>query len=79
MSKYIEFKLADKQNPKTQVWNVVSKHHGNILGAIKWFGRWRQYCFFPEEDTLYNSGCLSAITSFISNLNNARKNKAREK
>jgi len=77
MSEYIEFKLAKKQNPKTEVWDVVSKHHGYILGIIKWYALWRQYCFFPSPVTVYNSGCLSAIMSFISDLNNARKKRGR--
>lgn len=55
--KWIKFELADKQNPKTQVYNVVAKEDGFILSQVKWFGRWRKYAFFPNEDTVYEK-CL---------------------
>lgn len=51
---------------KTLVWDVRSVRASALLGRIKWFGRWRQYCFFPEGDTIFNRGCLDDIASFIS-------------
>lgn len=67
MSKYLEFALLGKK-PKTQVIKVMSKLHGNRLGVIKWFGRWRQYAFFPENGTVFNVECLNDIQSYIKGL-----------
>ena len=67
MSKYLDFKLLE-QKPKTEVIGVYSKKSRNILGIIKWYGRWRQYAFFPEIDTLYNSECLNDIIICIKGL-----------
>ena len=67
MSKYLEFALLEKK-PKTQVIKVMSKLHGNRLGVIKWFGRWRQYGFFPEPETVFNIECLNDIQSYIKGL-----------
>jgi len=39
-----------------------------LLGEIKWFGRWKQYSFFPESDTVWNRECLDDINRFISQL-----------
>jgi hypothetical protein len=50
---------------KTKVWDVVSREHGDTLGYIKWFGRWRQYCFFPKFQTVWNKGCLTDLEQFI--------------
>jgi hypothetical protein len=41
-----------------------------MLGIIKWFGRWRQYAFFPDNGTVYNVECLNDITIHIKELKN---------
>ena len=74
-SRYLEFyKVANL--PKTDVWDILSKEHGFKLGTIKWFGRWRQYCFFPCSETVFNVECLSDIQDFIKQLKVARSIKA---
>ena len=67
MSKYLEFKLLE-QKPKTQVIEVKSKVQYSRLGIIKWYPRWRQYAFFPEWGTLFNTECLNDIISYIREL-----------
>jgi len=67
MSKYLEFQLLE-QKPKTKVIEVLSKERGSSLGIIKWFGRWRQYAFFPEDGTAFNIECLNDIQSYIKDL-----------
>ena len=48
-----------RQNRKTKIIHLISNGDvETLLGVIKWFGAWRQYCFFPEENTLYNNECL---------------------
>lgn len=39
------------------------------LGTIKWYAPWRQYCFFPNEKSLYNQECLRDISYFTQGLN----------
>jgi hypothetical protein len=72
MMEYIEFRLAAKQNPKTQVWNVVSKKRGDIIGVIKWDGRWRQYTFFPATKTTWSHDCLVDVIVFLRKLKEKR-------
>ena len=72
MKKYVEFKLA-KQKPKTNVYSVLSKAYGDILGIIKWYPNWRQYCFFPEDATVWSKGCLEEINDFIEEIMEKRK------
>lgn len=63
-SKYMEFdKVGD--TGKTEIFNILSKSSGYILGQIKWYGKWRQYCFFPSAQCLFNVGCMDDITKFI--------------
>jgi hypothetical protein len=72
MSKHLDFKFIE-QKPKTKVFAVISIMHGNRLGTIKWFGRRRQYAFFPENNTVWNIECLNDIQEFIKELKNDRK------
>ena len=67
MSKYLEFQLLE-QKPKTNVIGVYAKRSGDRLGLIKWFGRWRQYAFFPKYETVFNVECLNDIQSYIKGL-----------
>ena len=64
---YIRFvKAADK--PKTSVWSCRNRRSGDELGVIKWYGAWRQYCYFSSTQAVYSKGCLDDIADFISHL-----------
>ena len=67
MSKYLEFCVIEEK-PKTKIAGVWSKKSGDRLGIIKWYSRWRQYAFFPENGTLFNTDCLNDIQSYIKGL-----------
>lgn len=64
-------KVCDKT--KTSVFRIASKH-GGILGGIRWRPAWRRYCFLPEGETVFSSGCLDDISSFINELMEERRN-----
>ena len=72
MSKYLEFDRIGWTG-KTDVWNVLSKSQESILGQIKWFGRWRQYCFYPSPNTIFNPECMNDISNFIKELMAGRR------
>lgn len=71
MKSYIEFKVLE-QKTKTAVYEVKSIHRNISLGVIKWYCPWRQYCFFPISDTIWNIGCLNEIINFIKELKKLR-------
>lgn len=62
--KYIEF-IKVEQKPKTSVWECLNKAVGIPLGTIAWYGPWRQYCFCPEAECVFSSGCLADIQHFM--------------
>ena len=66
-SEYLAFheNMPRERGKSTKVWDVVSKRHGDLLGRVQWFGRWRQYVFVPQPETLFNSGCLDDLREFI--------------
>lgn len=68
MSKYLEFEINPyKMNGTKPVYWVVSKTGKGILGEIRWYYRWRQYCFYPNN-SLFNKGCLQDIINFLDTL-----------
>ena len=71
-SKYLEFFEAGYTG-KTEVYDVLSKHQGSVLGHIKWYGHWRQYCFFPSPNCVFNVGCMGDISAFIGELMEERR------
>ena len=69
--KYIYFEFIENK-PRTQVWECRDMSHKN-LGIIQWRSAWRQYCFFPSDNTLYNNQCLLDIADFINQLMEKRR------
>ena len=65
--KYINFRLIE-QKPKTGVYECLNNKSGFQLGIIKWYPSWRQYCFFPSSNTVFNKGCLEDINDFITKI-----------
>jgi len=75
--KYIYFEDKSSLYPKrkTAVWCCFNKSSHLMIATIAWNGRWRQYCFFPEKDTVFSSGCMDDIIDFINQLKQLRNNK----
>ena len=72
MSEYIDFRLIEEK-PKTSVYSVVNLTTETSLGSIKWYGPWRQYCFFPIPHNIFNKDCMQYIIEFINKLMEERK------
>lgn len=72
MSKYLKFTIVELK-PKTKVIDVESKISGDVLGTIKWYGKWRQYAFFPGIYTIFNAECLNDIISHIKGLKQSKE------
>ncbi len=57
---------------KTRVW-AVRTNYGDVLGHVRWFGRWRQYTFDPAVGTTFNRDCLIDLAAFLSDVNCDRR------
>ena len=54
---------------KTEKYMCLNKKSAGQLGEVKWYGAWRQYCYFPLAQAVYSSGCLTDISDFLNQLN----------
>ncbi len=46
----------------TKIWDVVS---GGYIGKVSWYGPWRKYCFYPNDNSLYDQTCLREVADFL--------------
>ena len=55
------------QDPKrkTATFEIRNKRSWDKLGDVKWYGPWRQFCFFPLAGTVWSHGCLYNIKDVI--------------
>lgn len=61
---YIYFE-AQTSTGKTGRWFCKNKKSEAILGTVSWSGAWRQYCFYPFQNTVFSKGCLHDIQDFL--------------
>ncbi len=52
MSAYLRFERRELEGRKTPIVTVISQSGGYALGEIRWYDRWRQFCFYPEAGVL---------------------------
>jgi len=71
-TEYLLFEEHPTKN-KTKFITVVNKNSEDIIGEIKWYAPWRQYCFFPEFDTVWNTKCLDDVNDLIKKLMKDRR------
>jgi len=53
---------------KTKRFDIMNKTGTYPIAEIRWYGNWRQYCFFPY-DIVFNSECLELIVDFLKEIN----------
>ena len=72
-TRWLEIKYKEpSKTGKTHIFDVLTSDGGTNLGKIKWFGPWRKYAFFPEQNTLFETDCLSDISKFLDDLKNKK-------
>lgn len=75
---YIEL-VGTSPSQKTNCYRVFNKDNlEESIGEIKWFGRWRQYCFFPFSDTVFEKTCLQDLSQYLRELNESHHAKKEE-
>jgi hypothetical protein len=75
-TKYLEFHIAGDTG-KTKTIFIYNIRHSEVIGEIKWYSAWRQYCFYPNHSTIWNIDCLNAVNLVITELMNDRKPKGK--
>jgi len=61
--KHIKFVLA-RSSVVSSTWYCLTKD-GDDLGEVFWYPSWKQYCFYPDEGTVFSADYLADIQDFI--------------
>jgi hypothetical protein len=69
---FVESDVEDNLDKKTRTWVCLTLNK-NMLGIVKWYSPWRQYCYYPWDNTLYSAGCLRDIADFLDSVKMERK------
>lgn len=72
-SRYLIFTEIPNALRKTKTIQVDSRHRGDRLGTIRWYGPWRQYTFWPQAGCIFNRECLREIIDYCDDLMRARR------
>ena len=65
--KYLRFQKRTMDLKKKSIWDCFDSAD-NKLGEVRWYPRWRCYCYFPLTAAIYSAGCLLDIRDFIESL-----------
>ncbi len=63
---------------KTATYGLVNRSSGLSIGVVKWYGSWRQFCFFPHPNTVWSAGCLKDVADVLRWAGARRKEAANE-
>lgn len=48
---------------------TIKGRAGDLLGWVRWYGRWRMWCFLPCEGSVWSADCLADVCKFVAGLN----------
>jgi len=73
IGEYLEVELISHRE-KTNIYLILNRKYNISIGQVKWHNYWRQYCFFPNSETIFSSGCMKDLVAFIDKLMEEHKN-----
>jgi hypothetical protein len=74
--RWIAFWRLPRYAPRvTEIWEVrtAEPSRTQLLGEVRWFGRWRCYSFFPQAGCTFEPTCLRDVADFCEGVTRARK------
>ena len=78
-TQYLVFEDMEVKKRKTKLLAIRNKNSDDIIGYIECYPSWRQYCFFPEFDTVWNITCLNDVQEVTQKLMKDRKTDGKDK
>jgi hypothetical protein len=71
-SKYMKaISIPDEIGEKA--WEIHSKRGDDLLGWIQYYEPWKQFVLSPETGTIFSTGCLQDIITFIDQIKDDKK------
>lgn len=67
--KYLAIHKEDNAGGPTTRYRIMAKKPPHLIGWIRWYGPWREWCFLPCEGTVWTATCLSDVLYAVKQLN----------
>lgn len=70
------------KSKKTYVIDIFKRIQGRPkehLGIIKWYGAFRKYIHYPDNDTGWSDDCMDLVSNFLKKLNKRHWRKLRKR
>ena len=72
--KYIHFEVGVLlENFKYEFWYCKNNYTGEQLGIIEFYVPWQQYCYIPNQNTVYSKSCMEDINNFIEQISKPKQ------
>ncbi|MCY4507944.1 MAG: hypothetical protein OXG35_13455 [Acidobacteria bacterium] len=72
-NEWLRFTETERTGRKTRIVECVNRRSEETIARIAWYGPWRQYCFFPSGETVFNCACMSAIAAALRTLTTSHR------
>jgi hypothetical protein len=74
----LKFKTHSPSGLTSIFWLV--NNQGEALGEVRWYSKWRKYCFFPSLDNpiCLDDMCLIEMAGLLANVTKEHKEKLNE-
>lgn len=69
IGKYLAIHKEDNAGGPTTRYRIMAKKPPHLIGWIRWYGPWREWCFLPCEGTVWSATCLSDVLYAVKQLN----------
>ena len=68
-NKYFCIIKEEIEGRKTPIYHIINNKTADEIAVIKWYGAWRKYCLFPNQETIWDNKCLVQIIDFLNKIN----------
>ena len=59
------YKFLTVETDDGETYYLVNRKSGECIGAVAKYRPWSQWCFFPNNETVWSDGCLADVQDFM--------------
>lgn len=69
IGKYLSIHKEECAGGPTTRYRVMAKKPHSLIGWIRWYGPWREWCFLPCQGTVWSESCMKDVIELVKRLN----------
>jgi len=68
IGKHTSISVEEVAGGRTTRYRVMAKRPHHIIGWVRWYGPWKEWCFLPLEGTIWSADCLRDVLELLNTL-----------